>query len=336
MRVTTPAPKVAAFRRLLPIPTPPASASAPALDKDQARARLAELVALDAGIPEVTASRLLEPAGAAVATLILWHGFTNAPSQFSQVGEAFRGLGYRVLIPRMPHHGQADVLTRDLANLTTAELVAHTDACVDIAAGFGDPVWVVGLSAGGTVAAWAAANRSEIRRVVLAAPLVAPKGLPLPLVRLFVRYPKIVPNLYFWWDPRKKAKLGHSPYAYPGFPMPGILPFLHLSEALFDHSVNASHGLERVVLTTNPGDLAIRRDAALAFAEELFFPQAEVSGVAAIDGGLKWMHDFVDPWSPDAGTTEQVVAILLACLGVADPSAGGLLVPPLVVPQPSE
>jgi hypothetical protein len=46
------------------------------------------------------------------------------------------------------------------------------------------------------------------------------------------------------------------------------------------------------------------------------------------------MHDFVDPYSPGAGTTEQVVAILEAALGVGDPTAGGLLVPPLVPVQP--
>jgi hypothetical protein len=56
--------------------------------------------------------------------------------------------------------------------------------------------------------------------------------------------------------------------------------------------------------------------------------------VAEVDPALKWMHDFVDPYSPDAGSTEQVLAIMLACLGVADPAAGGLLVPPLVDARP--
>jgi len=250
------------------------------------------------------------------------------------VAEALAAQGYRVLVPRLPRHGQADVLTRDLANLSVAELTAHADACLDIAAGFGDPVWVIGLSAGGTLAAWAAATRTEVSRLVLAAPLVAPKALPLTVVRLLVRFRHLIPNVYLWWDPRKKANLGNSPYAYPGFPISGILPFLHLSEALFDRSVAVGHQLQRTVLVSNPGDLAIRRDSAAAFATDLFFEVSEVSGVAMVDGSLKWMHDFVDPYSPDAGSTEQVEAIMAACLGVADPSAGGLLVPPLVALQP--
>lgn len=323
-------PRTAWYRRLLAIPAPPPARPHPAPDAVGARSRLGELTGLDASIPEATRTRLFEPVGGAETTIVIWHGFTNAPSQFVAVAETLQAAGHRVLLPRMPHHGQADVLTRDLVNLTSAELVAHVDACIDIAAGYGGEIWVVGLSAGATLAGWAAATRNEVRRLVLAAPLVAPKGFPLPLVRLFVTFPRIVPRFYMWWDPRVKDKLGHSPYAYPGFPVPGVMPFMHLSEALFDHSVEAGHRLDRVVLVSNPGDFAIRRDAARDFASGVFGGRADYLGEANVDGGLKWMHDFVDPWSPGAGSTEQVVAILSAALGVGEPTAGGVLVPPLV------
>jgi carboxylesterase len=318
----------------MPLQPPPTARPRPAAGPDEARARFARLAALDAGIPEATRSVLLEPDGDARATLVVWHGFTNAPSQFVPVAERLRDAGHRVLLPRMPHHGQADVLTRDLATLTDGELVDHVNDCLDIAAGFGEPVWAVGLSAGATLAGWAAATREEVHRLVLAAPLVAPTGFPTPLVRALVRFPVLVPRFYYWWDPRKKADLGHSPYAYPGFPVPGLMPFLHLSEVLFDHSVTAGHRLERVVLVTNPGDFAIRKDAARDFASGVFAPRASVFGEACVDPALKWMHDFVDPYSPGAGTPEQVTAILLAALGEADPAAGGVLVPPLVPEQP--
>lgn len=320
------------FRRLLPIPAPPEPSPDPAGDRSTALAKLAALAAADADIPEITRTRFVEPDGDALATVVVWHGFTNAPSQFAAVAEELGRRGYRVLVPRTPHHGLPDVLNRDLNELTDAELVAHVDTCIDIAAGFGAPVWVIGLSAGGTLAGWAAATRIEIRRLVLAAPLVAPKGFPLPLVRLMVRFRGIVPKAYWWWDPRKKADLGHSPYAYPGFPIPGLMPFLHLSEAMIDHSVAAGHELDRVVLTSNPGDFAIRRDAAREFAADVFGTRSRYYGEVNIDPGMKWMHDFVDPYSPGAGSTEQVVAILSAALGVGDPTAG-LLVPPLVTEQ---
>lgn len=326
-------PALAWYRRLIAIPAPPASRPDPAADRAAALRKFETLAAADqaADIPEATRTRLFEPEAAAAATIIIWHGFTNAPSQFAAVAEHFQAAGLRVLVPRMPYQGLADVLNRELAQLTPAELVDQIDACVDIAAGFGDPVWVVGLSAGATMAGWAAATRGEVRRLVLAAPLVAPKGMPMPLLRLMVGRPRLVPHRYWWWDPRVKEKIVGSPYAYPGFPIPGIMPYLLLSESLFDHQITPNHRLERVVLTTNPGDFAIRRDAARDFAAGVFAPRADFYGEAHIDGALKWMHDFVDPWAPGAASTEQVVAILSAALGASDEvTAGGVLVPPLL------
>ncbi len=317
------------FRRLIPIPAAPRARPRPAAGRVEALERLATLAAADAAIPEATRSRFLEPSGQALATIVIWHGFTNAPSQFHAVAEQLCAAGYRVLLPRMPYHGLPDVLNRELSQLTPGQLSDQVDQCIDIAAAFGDPVWVAGLSAGANLAGWAAARRAEVRRLVLAAPLAAPVGFPLPLVRLLVRFPRLV-GAYWWWDPRKKAELGHSPYAYPGFPIPGLMPYLHLSEAMIEHSVDVGHRLERVVLTTNPGDFAIRKDVARAFAAEVFAPRSDYYAEALLDPALKWMHDFVDPWSPGAGSTEQVVAILLACFGAAeDLSAGGVLVPPL-------
>ena len=204
---------------------------------------------------------------------------------------------------------------------------------MEIAIGLGGPVWVFGLSAGATLAGWAAATRPAVSRLVLAAPLVAPMGFPMPVVRMMVRKPWMVPKRYWWWDPRKKADLGHSPYAYPGFPIPGLMAFLQLSEALIDQAVVPTQQLERVVLTDNPGDFAVRRDVARTFASGVFGRHAEYYGEANVDPQLKWMHDFVDPWSPGAGTTEQVVAILSSALGVGEPTAGGILVAPFVAEQ---
>ncbi len=330
MAQAAPVRSVARFRRLLKIPSLGEGTASPAVNTAQARQLLDDLMSRDVEIPEATKTKFFEPVGPALATVVIWHGFTNAPSQFAEVGEHLAEQGMRVLLPRMPYHGQVDKFTDDLAKLSPEILIDHAQSCVDLAVGFGDPVWVVGLSAGATLAAWVAATRKEVRRLVLAAPLVAPKGLPLPVVRFFVRYPRLLPKIYFWWDPRKKAELGHSPYAYPGFPLRGIMPYLHMSEALFDGSMRPNHSLERSTLTDNPGDLAIRRDAAKSFLDDVFCPLSDHCDVAHFDPGLKWMHDFVDPYSPNTGTTQQVSEILQASLGTGNPRAGGVLVPPYV------
>lgn len=319
------------YRRRLTVAAPAAPTTDPTTDRAAALARLAELTGADTAIPDATSTQLFEPSPDAPVTIVIWHGFTNAPSQFVAVAEQLRDSGYRVLLPRMPRHGLPDLRNRQLASLTDAELVAQVDTCVDIAAGLGDEVWVVGLSAGGLMASWAAATRGEVSRAVLMAPLVAPKGFPMPVVRLCVKFPRIVPRYYMWWDPRHKDDIeNNSPYAYPGFPLPGVMPFLHLSESLFDDTISAGHRLDRVVLVTNPCDLAVRLDAADAFASHVFAGTADYFGRATIDPELHWTHDFVDPWSPARGTTEQVVAIVEAALGVGEPTAGGVLVPPLI------
>lgn len=307
-----------------------------ARDRTEAQARLAELQARDhEGISDQTRTRLFEPDGGSDVTVIIWHGFTNAPSQFVEVSQWLSDQGVRVLLPRMPYHGHSDVLTRQLEELAAHELVEHVDTCVDIAAGLGTQVWVLGLSAGSVLASWAAATRVEVDRALLAAPLVAPKGFPMPLVRLFVRFPRMLPNIYMWWDPRKKENIGESPHAYPGFPVRGILPFLHLSESMYDGQVVPNHPLRRVVLLSNPGDFAIRRDAARAFTTHVFEGAAGYLGEATIDAQLGWWHDFVDPNALRGGSTGEVAPIFLTALGLGgDATAGGKLVEPLVELDP--
>jgi len=78
----------------------------------------------------------------------------------------------------------------------------------------------------------------------------------------------------------------------------------------------------------------VRADAAQAFATNVFESRADYFGLASIDPALNWTHDFVDPWSSAGGSTEQVAAVVSVSLGVAEPTAGGVLVPPLVTEQP--
>lgn len=324
------------FRRVLSIPKPPMPAPRPAASREEAMERLAGLQALDHdGISPETRTRLFEPDHDTDTTIVIWHGFTNAPTQFVEISERLRQAGHRVLLPRMPRHGIADLLNRELAHLTAEELVEHTDTCIDIAAGLGKRVWVVGLSAGAVLAAWAALSRPQVERVVLAAPLVAPKGFPMPLVRFFVRFRRMVPPMYMWWDPRKKADIGESPHAYPGFPVRGIMPFLHLSESMFDRVLKPNHTLRRVVLLSNPGDFAIRRDAAREFVWHVFDQHSDYLAEATVNADLGWWHDFVDPWSHHGGTTDEVAPIFFTTLGIGeDATAAGKLVEPLVTLDP--
>jgi alpha/beta hydrolase family protein len=83
--------------------------------------------------------------------LVFFHGYTNCPQQFRDLGHIFYELGYNVLIPRLPRHGLADRKVENLSPLKAEELRECADTSVDIACGIGRKVYVAGLSAGGTV-----------------------------------------------------------------------------------------------------------------------------------------------------------------------------------------
>ena len=109
---------------------------------------------------------------------VFFHGYTNCPDQFRDLGRIFYDMGYNVLIPRLPRHGLADRKVENLTPLKAEELRDCADTSVDIACGLSQNVYVAGLSAGGTLTAWIAQNRSEVTRAVLIAPAL---GLPIAL-----------------------------------------------------------------------------------------------------------------------------------------------------------
>jgi pimeloyl-ACP methyl ester carboxylesterase len=296
---------------------PPQRHPRPAKDRAEALARFEEFHKRDtADFSEACWSKLLEPDGDAAGTVIYYHGFTNCPAQLRNAAPALAARGYRVLIPRQPRMGRADVLNKDLAGLESSEIIEFSDQVVDIAAGFGSPVYVVGLSTGALLAVWSAATRDEVVRVVSAAPVVAPMGVPFPAVRLLVRFPHLIPGIYNWWNPKLKENLGESPYAYPGFPLASIFRYMYLGVLLRDRTVRCEHELERATLLSNPNDTAVRRDLGLSLVRRTFEGHAAELTEARLGKELEWTHDFVDPASPHGGSGEQAAEVFLAALGL--------------------
>jgi len=309
------------------MPPLPLGEPAPADDEESALAALETMQ--DAEGPDIDApcrTQLLRPQTPARGTVIVWHGFTNCPAQFAEVAEVLCSEGYFVLTPRLPRHGDHDKLTRDLEHITADEIIRFMHSCVDVAAGLPGPVYAVGLSVGGSLTALAGALRTEVLRIVVISPLVEPKSVPTSLGRVLVRFRRFVPGMWIWWDPRKKENLGETPYVYPGFPLPGLIPFLHIGESLLDGKTTPVHRLERAVLISNPGDFAIRRDVARKMFERAFTARGDRVLEFTLDKGLGWWHDFVDQHGPHHGTPEQVADLVLAALGVsADETASGVV-----------
>jgi len=300
----------------LGVPGLPEIEPEPTTNERDAAAALEELLAADpSDISDATRTRLLRPVGPVRGTIVMWHGFTNCPAQFAEVAEELRAHGYFVLVARIPYHGKQDRLTSDLERLAVEELAVFTNRCVDVAAGLPRPLVAVGFSAGGGLATWASATREEVDRLVAISPLVAPKGFPVWVVRLLVRFRTLLPSAWVWWDPRQKAEYGTSSHVYPGFPMTGLVPFLHVGVSLHDERVVASHRLRSVALISNPNDMAVRTSVAEIMLARVFSGVASSIAEYVLKRSLGWPHDFIDQGVAASGDVADIAGLILHAMG---------------------
>jgi alpha-beta hydrolase superfamily lysophospholipase len=224
-------------------------------------------------------------------SVVFFHGLTNCPEQFRELGRTFYEMGYNVLIPRLPRHGIADRKVNNLTPLKAEELRDCADTGVDIACGLGEKVYVAGLSAGGTMAAWVAQNRSEVGRVLLIAPAL---GLTLrESVRsqwvLALLLPLMADIQTDWYYPSAPT------HTYTGFSSRSLGQLLRLSKATFAGAFHQAPKVQDVALVTSQSDDAVsdlvtwrlvglwRKKGLFRFAS-VNFPKA-----------MQIEHDMIDP-----------------------------------------
>src|SRR5688500_12221139 len=101
-----------------------------------------------------TASEACSWPGGPHGALVL-HGFTGNPSSMRGVAEALADVGFAVELPRLPGHGTTieDMLTTGFSDWAAAAEAAYLDLAGRVAS-----LVVVGLSMGGTLAAWVTAR----------------------------------------------------------------------------------------------------------------------------------------------------------------------------------
>jgi alpha-beta hydrolase superfamily lysophospholipase len=114
-------------------------------------------------------------------TIVMFHGFTAGPWQFTALAKKAYADGYNVVIPRLPGHGFKDANGKeDPSHLLDAsnymQYQAFGDQSYARAAALGGPVSVMGLSVGGNIAL-DVAERHSVAKVVEYAPFLAPAGV---------------------------------------------------------------------------------------------------------------------------------------------------------------
>lgn len=241
------------------------------------------------------------------------HGLSNAPGQFSKLGQLLYEQGHNVYLPRLPTHGERNLMSEDFGQLTAVEMLAASNQAVNRARSMGEEVIFVGVSISGTTAAWMAQNRPDLQRAVLLSPFLAPALLPAwlagPTEHVLLR----LPNYFIWWNSKLKQANPGPAYAYPRFPTRLIGETMMLGRDVLGSSRQSAPRCGSILVVTSGADLAANNGVTAHLVENwrqydppdlqtYTFPKAE-----------KVPHDFIDPHQPDQ-QVDLVYPVLLKLL----------------------
>jgi pimeloyl-ACP methyl ester carboxylesterase len=229
--------------------------------------------------------------------IILVHGYTSCPAQFSALGQQFYDLGYNVLIAPLPHHGLADRMTDEQNRLTAKELAEYADEMVDIAHGLGKQITMMGISGGGVTTAWAAQNRSDLDTAVIISPAFGYQQIPTRLTAPVMNITIILPDAFQWWDPVLKENIGPS-HAYPRYSKHALVAFLKLGFGVRFKSWQTPPAAHRIVMVTNANDTSVNNELT---AEVVRGWQEKGANIETYEFPLSLglAHDLIDPAQAD-------------------------------------
>jgi len=241
--------------------------------------------------------------------IVLFHGFTNCPRQFRELGAVFFAAGFNVYIPRLPRHGLRDKMTSALAGLTAAELTACAHESAVLAAGLGARVTVLGLSVGATVVAWLAQTHA-LDRAIAVAPFFSVVRVPTFVEPFIAGALAHAPDLELWWDPRVKEH-AEPDHAYPRFSTHALAECLQLGETVRDAARESAPLTPHATLVLNTKDPAID-NAAARDVWALWRDRGAVTAEFEFTD-LDTRHDIIEPVTyPQAATLVYPVLLRLA------------------------
>jgi carboxylesterase len=220
--------------------------------------------------------------------IVLLHGLTDSPRQFETLAHRLYADGNNIFVPRFPHHGLRGGDARSLAALRASELQGFADSVVNEAGGLGDSVVVVGLSLGGTVAAWIGQQRA-VWRVVPIAPALEPGRVPAMLDRAVVGLVDHLPNVT-----RRSPSDSARPDREPGFSTRAVAELLELGGSVMRDAARAAPRTRRFVVLVNANDRTVRESAVEALARSWAQGGAAVS-VFELPDSLRLPHNVIDP-----------------------------------------
>ena len=229
---------------------------------------------------------------------LFFHGITNCPMQFMQLGQRLYETGANVYIPRLPHHGLSERMTTDLAKLNAQELADFADHELDLASGLGDTVIVSGLSLGAVLAIYLAQERGEVHLAVPIAPLLGPKLAPAWAARPLTRAFLVLPNRFVWWDSKAKENVPGPKRVYPRFATRAMAETMRLGALVEARAARRAPAAGRIVMVTVGGDPAVNNDANAALVRAWQARAADRVSAYQFPESLHLGHDLIDPDQP--------------------------------------
>jgi alpha-beta hydrolase superfamily lysophospholipase len=224
--------------------------------------RVAQRQSEDDSIAVAGATSILMTHGAKTPrAYVLLHGFTDSPKQFEELGKRLFAKGDNVYVPRLPHHSERAWGVRELGNVRPAELIAFGDSTVDIALGLGDSVVVVGLSAGGNIAASIAQSRPDVARAVIIAPAINAGRLSGSVGRKLGFFASLLPDVV---RPAKPDSL--RPDYVQGISTRGLGQVLQLGDRVRSNAQRAPSQTKQIAFLLNENDRTVSDDASIEVA----------------------------------------------------------------------
>lgn len=248
------------------------------------------------------ASRMLDHGKKTPRAFVLLHGLTNCPEQFLPLARILHAQGANVIIPRARYAGFADRLNTLQGNQSGQDLLDQAAVGLDIAAGLGDRVSLVGLSGSAVAGAWMAQHRDGVSEMVLIAPFFSLDGVPAPLIDAGAAVLSVIPNFFQWWDSEKKENLAGPKYAYPRFGTRCMASTIQLSRNVRENLSLMPLRVRKLDFLITATDTAANNPLTKKIAAELAKSNTVPVTIEEFPAELKIPHDMVDPSQPNANT----------------------------------
>lgn len=229
--------------------------------------------------------------------IIFVHGYTNCPAQFKELGQRFYDLGYNVLITPLPHHGLANRMTDEQAQLSADELATYADQMVDIADGLGEQIIMAGISGGGITTAWAAQYRKDVDLAVLISPAFGFKAIPTAITAPAMNMVSTLPDTFVWWD--EALKENELPmHTYPRYSKHALAQILRLGFAVQRKAAQQAPAAAKILVITNVNDSSVNNEITAKVVSAWTRNGANIA-TYEFPASLGYAHDLIDPSQPD-------------------------------------